>query len=425
MRYLIVSFCQCAKRYCQSSPLIALERVNPLDAPRRISFDLATIASVARKKWWVVPITMLIGAGLMFFQESDLQTSPRYYTLTRTYEALNEMAPLALVDLNPSLFEPIPSETSQLAVMRSQKYVEKALSNIDGDLDIRVDKSEKRFALTTEGDISEATRFSFSPATNASFTFTCTEQDEINCSAAIESYLQLLISLRAGSIATGLSRSLELVDQILAQSTKITDSQIDRLTLQKVALQESVKLASGEMQLIAEDKYFGGEQVTTVSRKTYLFGLLVGLIIGCLILLQLVISDNLVRNPKKLVNLVGYQKFLGNIDKRRNPNSIQHLATAIRGAAKIAKTTTLRILPVDSKSDNSTIVGELSSVLGCKALLVNSVANITATELSPNSDSPIILLVNQHKATISELESAWMLAEKSGNIVVGAALVSN
>ncbi|NBO97466.1 MAG: hypothetical protein EBV13_01920 [Actinobacteria bacterium] len=399
--------------------------MNPLNAPRRISFDLATIVSVARKRWWVVPITMLVGAGLMFFQESDLQTEPRYYTLTRTYEALNEMAPLALVDLNPALFEPIPSETSQLAVLRSQKYLDKALTNIKGDLDIRVDKSETRFALTTEGDISEARRFSFSPATNASFTFTCTEQDEVNCASAIENYLQLLITLRAESIKTGLSRSLELVDQLLNQSAKITESQRDRLTLQKIALQESVELASGEMQLIAEDKYFGGEQITTVGRKTYLFGLLVGLIIGCLILLQLVISDNVIRDSKKLVSLVGFPKFLGNIDKKRNPNSIQHIATAIRGATTITGTTTLRVLPVDSHANNEVFVGELAGVLGCKATLINSVADISAAELSPNLDSPILIFVNQHKTKISDLESAWTLAEKSGNTVVGAVLVSN
>ena len=368
---------------------------------------------------------MLVGAGLMFFQESDLQTEPRYYTLTRTYEALNEMAPLALVDLNPALFEPIPSETSQLAVLRSQKYLDKALTNIKGDLDIRVDKSETRFALTTEGDISEARRFSFSPATNASFTFTCTEQDEVNCASAIENYLQLLITLRAESIKTGLSRSLELVDQLLNQSAKITESQRDRLTLQKIALQESVELASGEMQLIAEDKYFGGEQITTVGRKTYLFGLLVGLIIGCLILLQLVISDNVIRDPKKLVSLVGFPKFLGNIDKKRNPNSIQHIATAIRGATTITGTTTLRVLPVDSHANNEVFVGELAGVLGCKATLINSVADISAAELSPNLDSPILIFVNQHKTKISDLESAWTLAEKSGNTVVGAVLVSN
>ncbi|NBO67435.1 MAG: hypothetical protein EB028_01230 [Actinobacteria bacterium] len=399
--------------------------MNPLNAPRRISFDLATIVSVARKRWWVVPITMLVGAGLMFFQESDLQTEPRYYTLTRTYEALNEMAPLALVDLNPALFEPIPSETSQLAVLRSQKYLDKALTNIKGDLDIRVDKSETRFALTTEGDISEARRFSFSPATNASFTFTCTEQDEVNCASAIENYLQLLITLRAESIKTGLSRSLELVDQLLNQSAKITESQRDRLTLQKIALQESVELASGEMQLIAEDKYFGGEQITTVGRKTYLFGLLVGLIIGCLILLQLVISDNVIRDSKKLVSLVGFPKFLGNIDKKRNPNSIQHIATAIRGATTITGTTTLRVLPVDSHANNEVFVGELAGVLGCKATLINSVADISAAELSPNLDSPILIFVNQHKTKISDLELAWTLAEKSGNTVVGAVLVSN
>ncbi len=368
---------------------------------------------------------MLVGAGLMFFQESDLQTEPRYYTLTRTYEALNEMAPLALVDLNPALFEPIPSETSQLAVLRIQKYLEKALANVEGELDIRVDKSETRFALTTEGDISEARRFSFAPATNASFTFTCTEQDEINCALAIENYLRILISLRAESIKTGLSRSLELVDQMLDQSAKITESQRDRLALQKVALQESVKLASGEMQLIAEDKYFGGEQITTVGRKTYLFGLLVGLLLGCLILLQLVISDNVVRDPKKLVSLVGLQKFLGNIDKKRNPNSIQHIATAIHGATTITGTTTLRVLPVDSHVNNEVLVGELAGVLGCKATLINSVANISAAELSPNLDSPILIFVNQHKTKISDLESAWTLAEKSGNTVVGAVFVSN
>jgi hypothetical protein len=410
---------------CQTSPLIALERVNPLNAPRRISFDLSTIASVTRKRWWVVPITMLLGAGLMFFQESDLQTEPRYFTLTRTYEALNEMAPLALVDLNPSLFEPIPSETSQLAVLRSQKYLEKALANVEGELDIRVDKSETRFALTTEGDISEARRFSFAPATNASFTFTCTEQDEVNCASAIENYLQILISLRAESIKTGLSRSLELVDQMLNQPAKITESQRDRLTLQKVALQESVKLASGEMQLIAEDKYFGGEQITTVDRKTYLFGLLVGLLLGCLILLQLVVSDNVIRDPKKLVSLVGIQKFLGKIDKKRNPISIQHIATAINGATTIAGTTTLRMLPVDSHVNNEILVGELASVLGCKAKLTSSVADISAAELSPNLDSPILIFVNQHKTKISDLESAWTLVEKSGNTVVGAVLVSN
>ena len=134
-------------------------------------------------------------------------------------------------------------------------------------------------------------------------------------------------------------------------------------------------------QLIAEDKYFGGEQITTVGRKTYLFGLLVGLIIGCLILLQLVITDNLVRNQKKLVSLVSFQKFLGNVDKKRNPNSVQHLATAIRGAIDMNKTTSLRFFPVDSKLDNEALVSELSSVIGCQALLVSSLANITTTDL--------------------------------------------
>lgn len=89
------------------------------------------------------------------------------------------------------------------------------------------------------------------------------------------------------------------------------------------------------------------------------------------------------------------------------------------------KTTSLRFFPVDSKLNNEALVNELSAVIGCQALLVSSLANITATDLSPNLSSPVIILVNQHQSKISELESAWTLAEKSGNTVVGAALVSN
>ena len=83
------------------------------------------------------------------------------------------------------------------------------------------------------------------------------------------------------------------------------------------------------------------------------------------------------------------------------------------------------MLPVDSHVNNEVLVGELAGVLGCKATLINSVANISAAELSPNLDSPILIFVNQHKTKISDLESAWTLAEKSGNTVVGAVLVSN
>ncbi|MFM7337871.1 MAG: hypothetical protein ACKO2E_06285, partial [Actinomycetota bacterium] len=124
--------------------------MNPLEAPRRISFDLDTFSGVARKRWWIVPLTMLIGLALMFWQESDLQTEPRYFTLTRTFEALDEMAPLALVDLNPTFMQPVPSETSQLGILRTDEYIAKAKAGITASMDLTVNKSETQFSLSTE-----------------------------------------------------------------------------------------------------------------------------------------------------------------------------------------------------------------------------------------------------------------------------------
>ena len=52
------------------------------------------------EKWWIVPLTMLLGLTLMFLQESDLQTSPRYFSLTKAYEPLDEAGPLSIVALS-------------------------------------------------------------------------------------------------------------------------------------------------------------------------------------------------------------------------------------------------------------------------------------------------------------------------------------
>ena len=60
----------------------------------------------------------------------------------------------------------MPSETSQLTILRSDEYIKKAVLGVSGDVALRIDKSETRFELSTEGDPAEVKRFSFSPISN-------------------------------------------------------------------------------------------------------------------------------------------------------------------------------------------------------------------------------------------------------------------
>ena len=398
--------------------------MNPLEAPRRISFDLDTIAGVLRKKWWIVPLTMLVGFVLMFWQESDLQTTPRYVTTYQSYEALDELAPLAVVDLNPSLFQPVPSETSQLTILRSDEYIKRALLGVTGDVALRIDKSETRFELSTEGDPAEVKRFSFSPISNRTYTFTCTEKDELNCPKAIKNYLNLLITLRAESVKTGLSRSLDLISQVLVGPQKVSDSQRDQLILQKIAIEESIQLASGDLKFISESKFYGGEQISTVDRSTYIFGILVGFLVGCLILLQVSLSDNSIRSRKKLISVVGYKSYLGSVDLENFPNSLHHVATSVHGAIGLKAVKTLRIIPIGKNSDFESIASGLAEALGFQTVLMDPISSITAPDLTPNANSPIVLFVSQNQGAIPELELAWSVAGKSGNEVLGAVLIA-
>lgn len=404
-------------------PLIVLDSVNPLETTGRISFDLTAARGVILRKWWIVPITMLLGLSLMFWQESDLQTSPRYFTLSRTYEPFDETSPLSIVDIDPALINPFPSEENQLAILLNENSRKQALANINGNVEIRVKRSEPNFSLTSTAGSDGKNRFSFVSYGSSSYSFSCSETDERNCSAAIDGYVGQLVAIRTEATKSGLQRSIKLIDLLLTSDTVISSISVEKLTLQRAALEMSIELATGELQLIDETKYFGGEQITTVNRTTYLFGLLVGFIIGCLILLQLVVSDGKIRSARKLIGIVGYNKFLGSVLAVDNAISLQHLASAIRGSTEISDLTTLRLIPIGLQKTSPTIAADLQAVLGCKIFVTNPIESLSAEALTPSANSPIIFLVARHHSQVSQLEYAWTVVEKSSNMILGAVLI--
>ena len=366
---------------------------------------------------------MLLGLSLMFLQESDLQTSPRYFTLTQAFEPLDEAGPISIVELDPSLIRPFPSEQNQLAILLSETTREQILKDIKGDVDINVTRSEPNFSLTSSLGDEGKNRFSFVSFGSSSYTFTCTETDPINCQTVIDSFVARLISIRAEATKTGLKNSIKLIDSLLSSPKNISTLASEKLSLQRDALNKSIDLATGHMMLVSEGEYFGGEQVTTVGRSTYLFGLLIGLILGCLILLQLIFSDGKVRGAKQLVDLVGYKQFLGELSAKNQTISLQHLAAAIKNAHTIKKATVLRLVAIGDDANSDQTTKALAKILSCKVVSAGQIKSLDAKSLAPTTDAPVILLAKKHRSESSELQTAWTVVEKSGNTILGVILV--
>ena len=395
----------------------------PIETKRNRFTDSEAILRVIAQKWWIVPITMLMGLSLMFLQESDLQTSPRYFTLTQAFEPLDEAGPISIVELDPSLIRPFPSEQNQLAILLSETTREQILKDIKGDVDINVTRSEPNFSLTSSLGDEGKNRFSFVSFGSSSYSFTCTETDPLNCQTVIDSFVARLISIRAEATKTGLKNSIKLIDSLLSSPKNISTAASEKLSLQRDALNKSIDLATGHMMLVSEGEYFGGEQVTTVGRSTYLFGLLIGLILGCLILLQLIFSDGKVRGAKQLVDLVGYKQFLGELSAKNQTISLQHLAAAIKSAHTIKKATVLRLVAIGDDAIGDQTTKALAKILSCKVVSAGQIKSLDAKSLAPTTDAPVILLAKKHRSESSELQTAWTVVEKSGNTILGVILV--
>ena len=395
----------------------------PIETKRNRFTDSEAILRVISKKWWIVPLTMLLGLTLMFLQESDLQTSPRYFSLTKTYEPLDEAGPLSIVGLDPSLIKPFPSEENQLAILLNNESQKEVLAKIKGEVDVSVTRSEPNFSLTSSQGAEGKNQFSFVSYGSSSYSFACVETDPINCDSAIDAFVAKLVSIRAKATKSGLQNSITLIDSLLSSPKDISIAAVKKLTLQRLALNKSIELVTGEVKLIGVSQYSGGAEVTSVNRSTYLFGLLIGLVLGCLILLQLIFSDGKIRGAKQLVNLVGYKQFLGELSAKNQSISLQHLAAAIQATHPIKKATVLRLVAIGSEADNEQTKKALAKVLSCKIILAGQLKSLNAKSLAPMSDSPVILLAKKHRSESSDLQNAWTVVEKSGNNILGVVLV--
>ena len=380
--------------------------MNPLEAPRRISFDLDTITGVVRKKWWIVPLTMLIGFVLMFWQESDLQTEPRYFSLTRVFEPEDESRLLLVVGLDPSIYKQGSDVASHLFALSSssiEKIIREQLpSNVSIDF------------KTTQPVDAPVLKFA------SQYSISCSEQTNTSCAKALELYEIQLEEIRRRSFTEDLKKSERLLQNLIESVQSNNSDVLLEYKLNLFALSEFSKSISGNVNQVAEYSESGGPQVTNVSRKTLGFGLLVGFFIGFLILLQIIASDDKIRSSRKLIQLVG-EKYLAEVPKN---GDTRDLSIAVLGAFDKEQGSALAFLPVDQQVSFNYSLNELDNNFGIKVSVLKPFNELALTDFKEFSDLQIVCVVAKHVSTISNLNQCLFSLTKISKHPIGVVLTS-
>ena len=99
--------------------------------------EMRSIWEVIRLRWWIVPLCLVVSAGLMFAQESDLQTSPVSISVSKTYGPRDELANLAAFGVDLNSVKEFPNFQNQLAIVRDSGP-KQVLSSLGTSVDVSV-----------------------------------------------------------------------------------------------------------------------------------------------------------------------------------------------------------------------------------------------------------------------------------------------
>ena len=380
--------------------------MNPLEAPRRISFDLDTIAGVARKKWWIVPFTMLIGFVLMFWQESDLQTEPRYFSLTRVFEPEDESRPLLVLGLDPSIYKQGSDVASHLFALSSSSIEKIIREQLPSNVSIVFN--------TTQPVDAPVLKFA------SQYSISCSERTNTSCAIALDLYEVELEKIRRRSFTEDLKKSERLLQNLIESVQSNNSDVLLEYKLKLSALSEFSKFISGNVNQVAEYSDSGGPQVTKVSRKTLGFGLLTGFFVGFLILLQTIASDNKIRSSRKLIQIVG-EKYLAEVSKT---GDTRDLSIAVLGAFDKSQGSTIAFLPVDPQVTFNYPLDELHHNFGLKVSVLKPFNELALTDFKEFSELQIVCVVAKHVSTISNLNQCLFSLTKISKSPIGVVLTS-
>jgi len=349
---------------------------------------------------------MLIGFVLMFWQESDLQTEPRYFSLTRVFEPEDESRSLLVVGLDPNIYKQGADLASHLFALSSNSIEKNIREQLPDNVSISFN--------TTQPVDAPVLKFA------SQYSINCQEQTNTSCVKALGLYEIQLEEIRRRSFTEDLKRSEQLLQNLIESVQSKSSDVLLEYKLNLFALSEFSNSISGNVNQVGEYSESGGPQVTNVSRKTLGFGLLIGFFIGFLILSQTIASDNKIRSSRKLIQLVG-EKYLAEVSKT---SDTRDLSIAVLGAFDKSQGSTIAFLPVDPQVTFNFSLDELDNNFGLKVLVLKPFSELTLTDFKEFSELQIVCVVAKHVSTISNLNQCLFSLTKISKHPIGVVLTS-
>ena len=384
--------------------------------------DLRSIRDILRLRWWIFPLCVVVCVGLLFTQESNLQSAPTSVLVVATYGPRNEMAGLSLYGIDPTAVREYPSFQNQLESVREQaaKAVEDQLGQ---PIDVIITRPEQQVSLIAAADTTGKQKLTMLNVGEPNYVLTCIASTQESCDQAIAIYVQQLSTSRANGIANGLRKLADDVQKVI-DSTRVEQSQLE---LQRNALLTASSSAAGEMQLVSELVEAQSGTITTVKKTTYIFGALAGLLIAALIVLQLTYTDDKIRSSRKLLSSNSTPVFLGEITSRNTAAEVRQVLAGLVTQSRAAGKSSISLIPIDAHADLDHLIGLMGDDAKSNGLTITKTPSIDEMSLAQMLDSAsalTVIIAGKNVSSLTAVRHAKEVLARSNNNVVGVVLVA-
>ena len=376
--------------------------------------DVRNVFVALRRAWWVLPVCMAIGAGAMFVNESDLQSTPAYATVITSYEARDETLALGVYGINQTAVTEYPSFQTQIRLI-----TEKASVAVEGALGesfpVTISKTSPRVSLINAPLEEDGQQFTVLSIGASNYEFRCDAATAELCNEAIDIYVAETVAQRKASIAEGMTRLADQVAKVDAAAPGAT------LQTQRAALLSAAEGVTGDITLIGSKVENFGPTMSTVDRSTYVFGAAAGLLVALLIVLQLAIVDRKVRSASRLASRLPHVAMLGELTASNEP-SVRHIAAALVAQAKTHGVSSMLLVPASGATPQE-LEQLVSAVSGVRIVVGKNIDEMSVDELSA-TPSACVVVATKDETDMQDVERTQQVLRQAGNNVVGMMLIA-
>jgi hypothetical protein len=258
----------------------------------------SAVVDTVKSKWWIIPLVVGISVAILFAQESNLDSEPVSATVTRRYEAREAYSALSALEIDAQAFAPMLSVGGQIAFFNSEEERIRRSEEYGFDARLTVTQAPGDFTAVNQEFTDRRTVYSVIAVGSNLYTMTCQESTIAACAQALdvgktefETARSQAIVESIGNVAAVLQARLDSVRRSIDSTSDATALLAQRqleiaLSSQVEALGTATNESVYSLALIDEVQTEPSATVSSVSTSTYMLGIIIGLVIALIIILQ-------------------------------------------------------------------------------------------------------------------------------------------